>query len=131
MVADRHGEKLDFDVPVTVVRGDDLGRYFQAMRADPGRFWFANVRGDGGDDGRCRLGERFAPAAPGRRLGPSKRRRETPAAHVPHVTDGVAARALARGHVLQADRLNVGGQPDGVEWRWRLTFRRHQRRLRR
>lgn len=28
VVTDGHGEKLDFDVPVTVVRGDDLGRHF-------------------------------------------------------------------------------------------------------
>lgn len=111
MVTDRHSEELDFDVPVTVVRRDDLGRHFQTVRADPDGVGFGGL--ESGDHRRFR--ERFAPTAAGLRLGSGERRRETPAADVPHVTHGIAARALARGHVFQADGFDVGRQLDGVE----------------
>lgn len=135
-IADGHGEKLDFDVPVTVVRRDDLRGHFQAVRSDPGG------RGcGGGGGGHCQVGfhvlgrredleerrgrghgrrRRFAaaPAASGRRRFWSRERwRETPASHVPHVAHGIAARALARGDVLQADGFDVGRQADRVERR--------------
>lgn len=47
MAADGHGEKLDFDVPVTVVRGDDLGRDLQAVRPDPDGVFGFRVTGAG------------------------------------------------------------------------------------
>lgn len=111
---DGHGEKLDFDVPVTVVRGDDFGRHFQAVRSDPGR-----GRENGGGDGcfeRWRLRRFAAPALPGR-FGSGERRRETPATHVPHVAHRIAARALARRHVLQAHGFDVGRQPHRIQGR--------------
>lgn len=36
MIADGHGKKLDFDISVTIVRCDDLGRYFQTVSSGPG-----------------------------------------------------------------------------------------------
>lgn len=33
---DGHGEKLDFYIPVSVMRSNDFGRHFQTVRPDPG-----------------------------------------------------------------------------------------------